>query len=223
VLPSNVRRPNPEHSLAYKRAPEPLHFPVEESVPESKRHLKLRTLLYEILEHALSDRACLGSDQFVYWNAANPRRQVAPDVFVRLGTPDVVFDSWKTWERGTPELAVEIVSASDSSEAEFASKLERYQELGVQELVRFDPDAPADAKLRIWDRVQEDLVERQLEGNRSPSTTLDLWWVVLGDPELGDLLRLAEDSGGTQLLPTRREAAEARVVQLEAELRRRSE
>jgi Uma2 family endonuclease len=205
---------------------------VEETVPESKRHLKLRTLLYQILEHALGDRACLGSDQFIYWNAANPRRQLAPDIFVRLGAPDVVFDSWKTWERGTPELAVEIVSESDSSEAELDDKLARYRELGVRELVRFEPDAAAGTKLRIWDRDAEDLVERKIEQDRSPSPTLGVWWVVLPDAELGAVLRLAEDPDGERLLPTRAEAealgremerrgreAEARAREAEARAR----
>jgi Uma2 family endonuclease len=221
-----------------------LRFPVEETVPESKRHLKLRTLLYQLLEHAFGDRACLGSDQFIYWNAANPRRQVAPDVFVRLGTPDVVFDSWKTWDRGTPELAVEIVSESDSSEAELEDKLGRYRELGVKELVRFEADAAVGTKLRIWDRVEEDLVERRVEQDRSPSPTLGMWWVVLPDAELGAVLRLAEDPDGERLLPTRaeaeaigremerrgreaearaREVLERRVAELEKQLRRRDE
>lgn len=214
--------------FSYKRSPEPLHFPVEHNVPESKRHLKLRTLLYQIFEHALSDRACLGSEQVVYWNAANPKKSLAPDVFVRLGSPDVVFDSWKTWKRGTPDLAVEIVSDSDSGEAEFESNLARYRELGIRELVRFEPDAAVGQQLRIWDRIQEDLVERQLDGNRIESRTLGLWWVVLADAELQGQLRLSEDAEGLQLLPTAAEAelrarasAEARIAELEAELRRR--
>jgi Uma2 family endonuclease len=251
VIPADARSSKPAFHIEHKRPPQPLRFPVEETVPESKRHLKLRTLLYLILEHAFGDRACLGSDQFIYWNAANPRRQLAPDVFVRLGTPDVVFDSWKTWERGTPELAVEIVSDSDASEAELGDKLERYRELGVRELVRFEPDAAAGAKLRIWDRDAEDLVERKTEQDRSPSPALGVWWVVLPDAELGAVLRLAEDPNGERLLPTRaeaealgreterrgreaearareaearaREVLERRVAELESQLRRRDE
>ena len=72
----------------------------------------------------------------VYWDPTDPSRCLAPDAFVRLGVPDSIFGSWKTWERGAPEVAVEIVSDSDVSEASWDAKLLRYQELGVRELVR---------------------------------------------------------------------------------------
>lgn len=48
----------------------------------------------------------------------------------------------------------------------------------MKELVRFDPEAPAGQRLRAWDRVREDLVERQIEGDRTPCLTLGLNWTV---------------------------------------------
>src|SRR6187431_1704337 len=84
----------------YLRAPVPLHFPEHEKVPETKWHLELKLLLYQFLKLAFADRAHIGCDQFVYWDAANPRVYLAPDAFVRLGGPDELFGSWKTWERG---------------------------------------------------------------------------------------------------------------------------
>ncbi len=36
----------PRFEERYLRAPAPLHFPVEEELPEGKRHLELRALLY---------------------------------------------------------------------------------------------------------------------------------------------------------------------------------
>jgi hypothetical protein len=41
----------------YVRAPVPIRFPEAELVPESKRHLKQRTTLFQILELAFADRA----------------------------------------------------------------------------------------------------------------------------------------------------------------------
>ncbi|MGC4091745.1 MAG: hypothetical protein QM756_28445 [Polyangiaceae bacterium] len=99
-------RPVVIDGIRYKRAPVPVHFPVEETVPETKRHLEQRTLLYEILKLAFAHRAAIGCDQFVYWNPTDPRQCLAPDAFVRLAVPDSPFDSWKAWERGAPELAV---------------------------------------------------------------------------------------------------------------------
>jgi hypothetical protein len=153
---------------------------------------------------------------------------LAPDVFLRLGSPDVTFDSWKTWERGAPELAVEIVSDSDASEAGWNTKLERYHALGIRELVRFDADAPAGERIRVWDRIDGDLVERAIEGDRTPCTVLDLTWCIAPIEEHAAALRL-DDLDGT-LVPSpvereRRRANEAlaRIADLEAELAHRKQ
>lgn len=180
-------------------------------MPETKLHLTLRTGLYLILARELAARACIGSDQFVYWNAKDPRRCLAPDAFVKLGAPDVVFDSWKTWERGTPELAVEILSESDDRD----DKLDRYHELGVRELVTFDP---GDARVRVWDRIDDNLVERVVEGKTTPSLALGAYWVVSALNGV-EGLRLARDADGVDVWPTDKE----RVAALEAELRRRGD
>jgi len=197
-------------------------FPVEDIVPESKRHLLLRTLLFQLLKYHFADRACVGSDQFVYWNARDPKRSLAPDVFLRMGTKDDTFDSWKTWERGTPELAIEIVSESDAKGSTWDDKLERYHELGVTELVRFDSDAPEGHRLTVWDRLENDLVERRVEADATPVVTLGLRWIVSPDPELAAVLRLSRDQAGKELLLTREEVAEQRIRVLEAELDKRS-
>lgn len=239
--------------LGYVRAPEPIHFPEEAEVPESKMHLEVRTFLYKLLQFALGPDHSVGSDQFVYWNAADNRRSVAPDVIVKLGVPDAYFGSWKTWERGgAPDMAVEIVSPSERERGgpEWEEKLSSYHELGVSELVRFDAEQPEGRRLRVWDRVEGDLVERVIAGDRTPCLTLGLAWTVrtitaLPADVLG--LRLVDDEG--RWLETREEkteaarrgeaearataetarrveaearaTAEARVRELEEELRRR--
>src|SRR3954465_14081755 len=93
-----------------------VHFPVSAEVPESKRHLRLRTLLFQFLEHAFADVALIGCDQFVYWDPSNPRACLSPDAVLRLGSKNEDFQSWKVWERGVPHVAVEIISDADASE-----------------------------------------------------------------------------------------------------------
>src|SRR3954469_16052708 len=105
--------PSPTGAIRYTRDPRPLHFPAAVEMPETKRHFKLRTLLFAIVERELAASASIGSDQFVYYDAPAPRKCVAPDLFVRLGRAASPFPIWKTWELGAPELGVEIVSASD--------------------------------------------------------------------------------------------------------------
>ena len=219
-------RPLPLVGVRYVRAPEPIHFPEEAEVPEGKRHLILRTFLFRLLKFALGDAHSVGSDQFVYWNARDVRRSLSPDVFVKLDVPDTSFGSWKTWEgRGAPDLAVEIISPNEGDGVAWEEKLARYHELGVKELVRFDPEEREGARLRAWDRVDGDLVERQVAADKTPCGTLGLHWTVCpveGEP-VG--LRLIDAEG--KLLEVREEAeararraAETRVCELEEELRR---
>jgi len=174
-LPSKVDLPR----VRYVREPVPLHFPVQAEVPEGFNHLLVRTFLFELLRFVLGDEHCVGSDQFIYWNARNPRRCLSPDVYVRFNQPqDCDIRSWKTWERGTPELAVEFISPNEDDGIEWEEKVARYHELGIQELVRFDPLEPEGKQLRVWDRVKGDLVERAIEGDTTPCAMLQLTWVV---------------------------------------------
>jgi Uma2 family endonuclease len=223
----------------YMRAPTPIHFPseepLEEQVGETKRHLETRTALYLLLKDALSD-ATVGSEQFVYYDAGDPRRNLAPDVFVKLGARVDSFDTWKVWQRGAPDLAVEIVSAHDHRDATWDEKMERYQASGIAEVVRFDPDDD-EQTVRIWDRVDDELLERAPEsGDLRACLALGLWWVVVPS-RFGPMLRLARDRAGTDLLPTpdeertrakhaaalaegKLQAAEDEIARLRAELLR---
>ena len=85
--------PRPE--LRYVRAPRAIIFPVEEEVSEGYVHLVVRTFLFQLLSFALGRSHTVGSDQFVYWNAANPKRFLSPDVFVCLNVAQTAFGSWK--------------------------------------------------------------------------------------------------------------------------------
>jgi hypothetical protein len=116
-----------------------------------------------------------------------------------MGHPDEIFDSWKTWKHGAPELGVEIVSDSDTDHV-WQDKLDRYQEAGFEEVVRFDACGLAGHRLRVWDRLEDDLVERVVQGDRTRCGALGLWWVVVEGSDLECELRLARDSEGRDLL-----------------------
>ena len=175
-------------------------------------------------ELAFGDRAAIGCDQFVYWEPTDPRVCLAPDAFVCLGEVNDLFPSWKVWERAVPQVAVEIVSESDERARGWDAKLERYQRLGVTELVRFDSVA-SEQPLRIWERVENSLLERELAQPRAASRVLPGFWLAIEQPSMGLALRLSRDEQGEQLFPTELEASRAdadrRIQELEAELRRR--
>jgi Uma2 family endonuclease len=226
-------RPTRQQEVTHLRAPEPIFFPEEEEVPEGYAHLVIRTFLFQLLQFMLGERHSVGSDQFIYWNAREPRRCLSPDVFVRLGVPQTPFGSWKTWEQGgPPDLAVEVISPSEGDGIPWQEKLGRYHELGVRELVRFDPEEREGKRLRAWDRLKEDLVERRVTEDETPCLTLGLVWRVSAARDQGVGLRLVDEEG--RLVETELEAeasarrheaearasAEARVRELEEEVRR---
>jgi hypothetical protein len=70
------------------------------------------------------------------------------------------------------------VSPNEDAERHWSDKLGRYFECGVAEVVRFDPAAPEGARLRVWDRLDDDLVERVVILDRTACVTLTLGWVV---------------------------------------------
>jgi Uma2 family endonuclease len=217
-----VRRSLPE--LRYVRAPEPLDFPEQALMPESRTHLVLRTFLFRLLRFALGPAHRVGSDQFLYWNAADATVSLAPDAMVRLNVPDAPFKTWKTWEEGgVPDIAVEVVS--DSDRRSWSEKLSDYRAIGVKELLRFDPAAPEGKRLRAWDRVHEDLVERRIGEDRTPCLTLGVNWIVcpVEDEPVG--LRLADDDGRLLEVPEEAEARHAAdaSVRAETEARGRAE
>ncbi len=204
--PDSDPRAGARRARRYRRAPQPVRFPDSEPVTESKAHFEGRAALFDALKLAFGDRACIGSSQFVYWDPSDPRRSVAPDVFVRVGTPDEGFRTWKVWERGAPQIAVELLSDDDRTPAVWADKLSRYHRMGVAELVSFE-DADSAQPLRVWDRVDGDLVERELDEPRAAECgPLGVWWVAVTDARLGWVLRASRDAAASQLLPTTAEA-----------------
>jgi len=172
-------------------------------MPESPVHLILRTFLYDLLRYFLGEEHSVGSEQFVYWVPTDPRRCLSPDLFVKLGARERYVPSWKCWERGAPDLAVEIVSPSDSTAATWETKLQRYEELGVTELLRFDREAPEGERLAAWDRIDGDFVPRVVSADTTPCLSLGLTWVVCPVDVASVGLRLADRDG--RLLPSRLE------------------
>ena len=201
-------------SLRHVRPVQPLRFPEQEPederMPEGRRHRYLCNALNEMLQAVCVPEHTVGADQFVYFDASNPRRCLAPDGFVTLGVTDHDFDSYKVWEEGTPDVAFEVLSPSDSPERwTFEEKLLRYHALGVRELVTFHVEAESGARLRVWDRIEEDLVERVVSGDTTPCLTLGLTLLVAQVNDYPVALRLARDVAAKNLVPTLAEARRA--------------
>jgi hypothetical protein len=185
---------------------------------QGRRHFNLCKALYEMLCDACVPEHTVGADQFVYFDASNPKRCLAPDAFVTLNVADHDFDSYLVWEEGTPEVAFEVLSPSDTPERwTFEEKLRRYQALGVRELVTFHVDAPPGHRLRVWDRLEHDLVERVVASDTTPCVTLGLTLLVGPVDTYPVGLRLARDAAGQDLVLTDREGRRAESHAREAE------
>ena len=122
---------------------------------------------------------------------------------------------------------MEIVSEWDASERSLLAKIEQYRELGVNELLRYDPEGVAGSRLRGWDRVQGDFVERAIDGERTPCLTLGLTWVLAASDADPLSLRLADPSDALlcdarEAEAKAREVAEERVRELQEQLARAS-
>jgi len=208
-------------SLRHVRPVQPLCFPEQE--PESermgqgRRHLHLCRALYDMIRAVCVPEHTVGADQFVYFDAANPKRCLAPDSFVTLGVLDHDFDAYKVWEEGTPDVAFEVLSPSDSPERwTFEEKLRRYHALGVRELVTFHVDAPPGERLRVWDRIEDDLVERVVTDDTTPCLTLGVTLLIGAVDQYPVGLRLARDASRKDLVLTEAEALRAAVQASEA-------
>jgi hypothetical protein len=101
------------------------------------------------------------------------------------------------------------VSDWDKANSTTEEKLERYAQAGIAEVVRFDPDGK-EPRLRFWDLIESDLVERDLgDPEARHCDALGLYWCIVEDTVLGSTLRLSRDKEGRDLLLTPEEAARA--------------
>jgi Uma2 family endonuclease len=177
-------------------------------MPEGNTHRRLSNLLYQSVEREFAGRAIVSSDQLLYWDPTDPKKSLAPDLTVRIGAAPQTIVSWKTWELGAPHVGVEIVSEWDRSDSVFRQKLERYRQAGISEAVRFDAEDGIHP-LRLWDLFDGDLVERDLTDREALlSDALGLYWCVRQDEDLGQVLRMARDAAGRELVLTPEEVAQ---------------
>ena len=200
-------------------SPTPVHYPVEDDVGETLLHLLIRTLLLDLVRRWLAVRGTpglVGSEQFIYWVEGNPHRCVAPDLYVLFGVdPNLLPRSWKIWEEHVvPRFAMEVVS--DDAHKDYVLGPMRYAEIGVDELIIYDPEPETSRDGVRWQvyrrRDGELLLEARSDGDRVASEVLGCH-LRLVDHGGHPLVRLGKGPNGDDLVPTADEEI--------AELRRR--
>src|SRR5262245_26257135 len=165
---------------------DPTHYPIEDDVGERSLHRFIGELLRPLVERWLGlrrQRAFVGADQYIYYEQFNPKKCVGPDVYVIPGErPGADVGCWKTWETGrAPSFALEIVSADRDKDYERSPA--RYADLGVQELIVFDPDTgPKRVQFKVYRRLARRgfVCVAQTNADRVRSRVLGCWVRVVG-------------------------------------------
>lgn len=213
---------SPDHATEPSRP----FYPVCDDVVETGFHAFAIRLLVELFEgyFAAAGRPNLVlGNQFFYYKRGDPRAVVAPDVYVIEDDdrPATSVESWKTWEPDfkAPTLAIEIVSERHHKDYADAM-LERYQQLGVRELVRYDAEGGRRRKRELFAHFVRDeqgqLVRQPVFGERVHLVAFDVWLVRQPD----QTLRLGVGPRGAVLWPRACERAAAAEHSFEAVLER---
>lgn len=172
----------------------------------------------------------VASDLLLYYQENVPARYVVPDVFVVRDCDPSMRRVYKTWaDGGPPDCVIEVTSKSTRREDEIF-KPTTYRQIGVRESFMYDPTAdyldPPLQGLRLDDDGRYNPIP-------SPDGSLDCVTLdVRFSLDDRDLVIVDRDTGEPQLMredaeaklreqeQRRREAAEDRIRELEAELRR---
>ncbi len=156
---------------------------VEGEMGETAIHYKLNSLFFTLLEFFFASRndVTVAANLMVYYDKGNPKKWLAPDVFVCFGVENKLRRTFKTWEEGVfPQIVFEI--ASDSTfENDLGGKRLEYARLGVEEYYLLDPEREyLPSPLMAFRRNKGRLEMAQIENNRVASPLLELEIVDTG-------------------------------------------
>ena len=124
--------------------PPVVHYPDSDGEPmgESFLHIDVAADARAVLVAHHIDRpdACVGCNNFVYYEEGNTEAVVVPDVFVVFGVPKRTDRRvFKVWEEGAvPDFVLEVTSKKTRRKDE-REKKDLYERLGVPEYWQFDP------------------------------------------------------------------------------------
>ena len=226
---------------AFLPAEDPL-YPSSDGLPLAENDWQLRAIFdaFGKLKIRYQDRpdVYVSGDLLIYYEEGNPRKSVAPDVFIVFGAASHARNVYKLWEEPkVPDFVLEVASENTWRE-DLGRKRTLYAELGVREYWLFDPkdeyfDPPLQGLvLREGDyRPLPALMENGTRTIRSEVLGLDLragsGELRFRDSATGQYLKshaeatkaLAEEKAGRDEATAALRTAEARIAELEARLR----
>jgi Uma2 family endonuclease len=214
----------------------PVHYPSSDGKPmaETDLHRDEMVRLITTLQNAFADRSdvYVSGNLLLYYVEGDPRRSVAPDVFVVFGIAKHRREIYKLWEeKAGPAVVIEVTSRTTRRE-DLEKKRDLYARLGVREYYLYDPRF---ARLQYLDPPLQGL---RLEGEVYRPMATDADGALISEA-LGMRLHLIDrqlrlfdaHTGALLLSPAeqaeiqrrRADAAERRIAELEALLRERGQ
>ncbi len=150
----------------------------------------LIALLIDYLKRRHTSRLYrIGSELHFHLNPDDLSQKVVPDLYVLEDEPQAgpKVPSWKKWEHSNkvPSLGVEVVSDSYQKDYSPEEMPRKYAELGVKELIRYDPDYAEHRRTKYQRQLfghfirneQGILVEEPVEGDRVKLRSYPIWLV----------------------------------------------
>ena len=216
------------------------YLPDPEPVEDAMQQIPTITRIFPMIEGHFSDRpdVLVTSEAYLCWDPANKNAKLSPDCMVAFGVnveKVEIRNGYLIWEMGKPPDVVIEVASERTARADLTSKRDRYASLGIPEYWRLDPSG--------GDRYGEPLVgEYLVDGEyrrvelheddyglvwaRSEIMGINLRWdgrhFATQDPVTGyTMLGLVEANETALQERAARQAAEAQVRELRAQLERR--
>jgi Uma2 family endonuclease len=175
--------------------------PMAETDIHAQMMIDLRTALDNFFRN--QPDIYISGNLLIYYVEGDPKKQVAPDVFVVRGVEKRQRRIYKLWEEGVaPQVVIELTSRQTWRE-DLQEKWRLYEQLGVEEYFIFDPE---------YDYLDEPLVGYRLKDGKYKSLAARdrrLRSKVLGLElvDTGETLRLFDPRSGA-FLPNAQELAE---------------
>jgi len=142
-----VARATPE--IDFSTFPDSDGAPMAETSANAIQMVDLQFALQSLFaQQGRAHTTTVGGNQFVYYNPANGRDNISPDVYVIFDVPPPAPPKWETWIEGKfPDIVFEISSPStqreDLSERP-GGKRRVYAEQGAKEYYIYDPQGAMD-------------------------------------------------------------------------------
>ena len=187
--------------------------------------------------YSLREDVVVAGDIFIYYVEGNPQVTVSPDCFVVFGVSAESFERNNTylmWEVGKPPDFVLEIGSPSTWRNDLGPKRDLYASLGIGEYWKFDPSGgehygePLVGERLVDGEYQRMQMNSEPDGRvwgHSPTLNLELHWddgrLRFYDSVEGRWLQnMEENAAEAETERAARESAEARVAELETELRR---